>query len=281
MRPATTKVRANTTTAMVNAMEVCARFHPNCFSSGATNTLHAYRVPRARFIESPPTTRHQRLMPGCCIICDSTLFWLVAMVASPAVCLAVSVACPSSVVKQLKLHGEFVGGLEGRAVLRHGTQILGGPLQVLSPYVVVGSHTEAANILGGVRRQHEGLRFVFQERLDLGLVYIIRPFQHVIVLVGDGGEFGPAVIVVGLELACHLVTIVDGNIRGNICRKPTIRTLLVKTRIHRQDFLFTQRRAGKEVSLLGGEEVVLYVAGRAQGIVGVGITFAGENTEPV
>src|ERR1017187_6136480 len=40
-RPATMNVRANTTTAMVNTIEVSARFHPNSFSSGATNTLHA------------------------------------------------------------------------------------------------------------------------------------------------------------------------------------------------------------------------------------------------
>src|SRR6266852_8706022 len=56
--------RANTTTAMVNTLEVCARFHPNCFSSGATNTLHAYSDPSARFIESPPTTLHHRLRPS-------------------------------------------------------------------------------------------------------------------------------------------------------------------------------------------------------------------------
>src|ERR1035438_3433320 len=45
-------------------------------------------------MESPPTTRHQRLMPGE-IICDS----VVAMVASPAARLAVSVAWPSLVVQ--------------------------------------------------------------------------------------------------------------------------------------------------------------------------------------
>src|ERR1035437_7594815 len=63
-RPATTNVSANTTTAMVNTLEVSALFQPNSFSSGATNTLQAYSVPRARFMDIPPTTRHQRLMPG-------------------------------------------------------------------------------------------------------------------------------------------------------------------------------------------------------------------------
>src|ERR1035441_2276022 len=270
MRPATTKVRANTTTAMVNAMEVCARFHPNCFSSGATNTLHAYRVPRARFIESPPTTRHQRLMPGCCIICDSTLFWLVAMVASPAVYLASFGCVPSSVVKELKLHGEFVGGFDGRAVLRHGTQILGRPLQVLSPNVVVGSHTEPLDILGGVGREYKGLRLVFQERLDFGLVYVVCPLHRVVVLIGYGGEFGLAVIVVVLDLARYLVTVVDGNVGCDILRKSAIGTLLVKACIHRRNLGLAQRRAGIEVSLLGSEEVVLHIAGGAQGIVGVG-----------
>ena len=62
-RPATMKLSANTTTAMVNTIEVSARFHPNSFSNGATNTLHAYRVPSAMFIISPPKTRHQRFMP--------------------------------------------------------------------------------------------------------------------------------------------------------------------------------------------------------------------------
>src|ERR1039457_2597122 len=281
MRPATTKVRANTTTAMVNAMEVCARFHPNCFSSGATNTLHAYRGPRARFIESPPTTRHQRLMPGCCIICDSTLFWLVAMVASPAVYLAGFGCVPSSVVKELKLRGEFIGGLDRRAVLRHGAEILGGPLQVLSPNIVVGSHTKPLNILGGVGRQHKGLRLVFQERLDLGLVHVVCPLHRVIVLVGNGGELGLAVIVVELDLARHLVTVIDGNVGGDVGRKSAIGTLLVKACVHRQNLRLAQRRAGVEVSLLGGEEVVLYVAGGAQGIVGVGTALAGEDPEPV
>ena len=44
--PATTKLSANTITAMVNTMEVSARFQPNWFSSGATNTLQ--RVKRAQ-----------------------------------------------------------------------------------------------------------------------------------------------------------------------------------------------------------------------------------------
>src|ERR1035437_10280897 len=66
-------------------------------------------------MESPPTTRHQRLMPGCSIICESTCIGLVAMVASPAVWRAVSVAGPSP-VHELKLHGELVGRLERRAV---------------------------------------------------------------------------------------------------------------------------------------------------------------------
>src|SRR6266849_6012389 len=64
-RPATIKESAKTTTAMVNTLEVSTRFQPNSFSNGATNTLQAYSVPRARFIDSPPTTRHQRLIWGC------------------------------------------------------------------------------------------------------------------------------------------------------------------------------------------------------------------------
>src|SRR5437867_3190940 len=62
-RPARTKESANTNTAMLKIQnEISARFHPNSFSSGATNTLKPYRAPRARFMASPPTTRHQRLM---------------------------------------------------------------------------------------------------------------------------------------------------------------------------------------------------------------------------
>ena len=47
---------------MVNTIDVSARFQWNSFSSGATKTLHAYNDPKARFIDMPPTTRHQRLM---------------------------------------------------------------------------------------------------------------------------------------------------------------------------------------------------------------------------
>ena len=43
-------------------LDVSARFQPNSFSRGATKTLQAYSEPRARFIKSPPTTRHHRLM---------------------------------------------------------------------------------------------------------------------------------------------------------------------------------------------------------------------------
>src|SRR5208282_1781112 len=63
-RPATMNVSAKTTTAMVNTIEVSARFHLNSFSNGATNTLQAYSEPSARFMDTPPTTRHQRLMLG-------------------------------------------------------------------------------------------------------------------------------------------------------------------------------------------------------------------------
>src|SRR5271157_3996421 len=48
---------------MVNTIEVSARFHLNSFSNGATNTLQAYSEPSAKFMDTPPTTRHQRLMP--------------------------------------------------------------------------------------------------------------------------------------------------------------------------------------------------------------------------
>src|SRR5437762_8320683 len=67
--PATTKLRANTITAIVNTIDVSARFHPNRASSGATKTLHAYSVPRARFIDNPPTTRHQRPIVLCSFDC--------------------------------------------------------------------------------------------------------------------------------------------------------------------------------------------------------------------
>src|ERR1035438_5875556 len=102
-------------------------------------------------MESPPTTRHQRLMPGCSIICESTCIGLVAMIASPAIWLAVSVACPSP-VHELKLHGELVGRLERRAVLRHGAKILAGPLQVLSAGVVIGAPGGAGYFPGGGSR---------------------------------------------------------------------------------------------------------------------------------
>src|SRR5882724_2489850 len=59
------KLSANMIAAMVNTIDVSARFHPNLDSSGATNTLHPYSVPSARFIDRPPTTRHQRLMFEC------------------------------------------------------------------------------------------------------------------------------------------------------------------------------------------------------------------------
>src|SRR5436190_4964918 len=58
-----TKLRAKTITAIVNTIDVSACFHPKRLSSGATNTLHPYSVPSARFIDSPPATRHQRLIP--------------------------------------------------------------------------------------------------------------------------------------------------------------------------------------------------------------------------
>ncbi len=53
-------VSAKTTTAMMNTLEVSARFQWNSFSSGATNTLQAYSEPSARFMDTPPTTCHQR-----------------------------------------------------------------------------------------------------------------------------------------------------------------------------------------------------------------------------
>src|ERR1039458_849171 len=140
-------------------------------------------------MESPPTTRHQRLMPGCSIICESTCIGLVAMVASPAVWLAVSVACPSP-VHELKLHGELVGRLERRAVLRHGAKILAGPLPGLCADGVIGARAEAINVLGGVHRVDEGLRFILQERLDLALVDIIGRLQQVIVLRSEERRVG-------------------------------------------------------------------------------------------
>src|SRR5712691_5531147 len=67
-RPAKTKLIANTKMRIVKIMAVSARFQPKSFSSGATNTLHAYAEPRARFMESPPTTRHHRLMEPSALI---------------------------------------------------------------------------------------------------------------------------------------------------------------------------------------------------------------------
>src|SRR5208283_3916821 len=68
-RPATMNVSAKTTTAIMNTLEVSARFQWNSFSNGATKTLQAYSEPSARFMDTPPTTRHQRLMPA---VPDST-----------------------------------------------------------------------------------------------------------------------------------------------------------------------------------------------------------------
>src|SRR5208282_1479743 len=62
-RPATMNVSAKTTTAIMNTLEVSARFQWNSFSNGATKTLQAYSEPSARFMDTPPTTRHQRLIP--------------------------------------------------------------------------------------------------------------------------------------------------------------------------------------------------------------------------
>src|SRR5271166_5982117 len=81
-RPATINVRAKTTTAIPNTAEVCARFHPNSFSSGATNMLHAYSVPRAMFISSPPTTRHQRFSPVPPTSIESALFVIAVLISS-------------------------------------------------------------------------------------------------------------------------------------------------------------------------------------------------------
>src|SRR5207237_88215 len=61
-RPPATKVAAKVTTAIVNTHDVCARFQPNSFSSGSTNTLHAYSDPSARFIKTPPTTTRHRFI---------------------------------------------------------------------------------------------------------------------------------------------------------------------------------------------------------------------------
>src|SRR5512140_1301675 len=61
-RPAKMNESAKTMTAHPKTLDVSARFQPNSFSSGATNTLHAYREPSARFISNPPTTRHHRLI---------------------------------------------------------------------------------------------------------------------------------------------------------------------------------------------------------------------------
>src|SRR2546422_9959537 len=62
MRPAKINVDANVTIAIVNTHEVCARFQPNSFSSGSTNTLQAYNDPSARFIDIPPMTTRQRFI---------------------------------------------------------------------------------------------------------------------------------------------------------------------------------------------------------------------------
>src|SRR6266516_1535150 len=62
-RPATTKDVPNTKIATVKIHDVCARFHPNSFSSGAMKILHAYNDPSERFISNAPTTRSHRF--GC------------------------------------------------------------------------------------------------------------------------------------------------------------------------------------------------------------------------
>src|SRR5260370_22768395 len=80
-RPAKMNEIANTITAHPNTEEVAARFHPNSFSSGATNTLHAYSEPSSRFMESPPPTRHHRLINTPAVACA-----LVAMALTSFVC---------------------------------------------------------------------------------------------------------------------------------------------------------------------------------------------------
>jgi hypothetical protein len=55
-------VAAKETMAMVYTHDVCARFHPNSFSSGRTNTLQAYNEPSARLREMPPTIGSHRFM---------------------------------------------------------------------------------------------------------------------------------------------------------------------------------------------------------------------------
>src|SRR5262245_43913677 len=53
---------ANVTIAIVKVQDVCARVQPNSRSSGSTKTLHAYSVPSARFMQTPPTTGSHRFM---------------------------------------------------------------------------------------------------------------------------------------------------------------------------------------------------------------------------
>src|ERR1043166_9623311 len=62
-RPVTPNEVPKTKIATVKIHDVCARFHPNSFSSGATKILHAYNDPSERFISHAPTTRSQRF--GC------------------------------------------------------------------------------------------------------------------------------------------------------------------------------------------------------------------------
>src|SRR5262245_57325426 len=62
IRPARTNEAAKQTIAIVNTHDVSARFQPNSFSSGRTNTLQAYNDPSARFIQMPPMTGSHRFM---------------------------------------------------------------------------------------------------------------------------------------------------------------------------------------------------------------------------
>src|SRR5208283_2396093 len=85
-RPATMNVRANTTTAMVKVHVKSGSLYilnSGSLPSSGTNKLQAYSVPRARFIESPPTTRHQRFNPVLPISTESALLDVVALIERP------------------------------------------------------------------------------------------------------------------------------------------------------------------------------------------------------
>src|SRR5260370_41772491 len=87
--------------------------------------------------------------------------------------------------------------------------------------------------------------------------------------------------MIELDLSGPLVTIVHGNVGGDVGRISAIATLPVNAGIHGEDLLFTERGAGEEVALLAVEEIGWQVGGGADGIVTVGVALSVEGGEGV